>query len=83
MQLRDDTLINCVAKNSCTAHYWTDGISLLMGLKDRSTTYEKDLETLNEMDLHLNLIELQNFRIPTKPPYIPPEPLTLPPNCTQ
>lgn len=78
LKLRDDTLINCLANKKITAHHWIDGISLLMGLKELSSTYDKELDILNEMDLHLTLIELQNCKIPNKPPHVPPEPLTLP-----
>lgn len=80
LKLRDDIFINFLAKNTETAHYWTDGIYLLLELENRSCTYEKDLETLDEMDLKLNLIELQScvYKIPNKPPIVPPEPASLP-----
>lgn len=78
IELTDDTIINFLASTEEVANYWTDAIYMLVGSNNRSKTYERELEVLVDMDLHLRLLELQNYKLPMKPPVVPSDPLELP-----
>ncbi|KAJ8971526.1 hypothetical protein NQ317_016796 [Molorchus minor] len=71
--------VNFIAKDERTACHWTDAFNLLTGNKRRSDFYKRELDELVEMDVMLQIIELQNVRIPKHPPPVPPPPLQMKP----
>ncbi|KAK9693540.1 PH domain [Popillia japonica] len=83
LQLEGDVNINFVTPDVKTSNYWIDGFNLLLGKDNRSEDYHKDLETLTEMDIALQIMELQETTIPNEPPPIPPLPKpTVPPKTS-
>ncbi|KAJ8954982.1 hypothetical protein NQ318_000413 [Aromia moschata] len=71
--------VNFIAKDEKTACYWTDAFHLLTGNNSRSDYYKRELDDLVEMDVMLQILELQNVRIPKHAPPIPPPPLEVKP----
>lgn len=65
---------NFIAESEKIAATWTDAFNIMTGNPRRSNYYNEELDTLVEMDLKLQLIELQNITIPKDPPEIPPIP---------
>lgn len=70
----DDVTINFLAKDEKESNDWIDGFNILMGRNIRTETFREDLNTLVEMDCVLQLIELQNVKLPSVPPIVPPLP---------
>ncbi|XP_018580043.1 engulfment and cell motility protein 1 isoform X2 [Anoplophora glabripennis] len=66
--------VNFIAKDERTACYWTDAFNLLIGSTKRSDFYQRELDELVEMDVMLQILELQNIRIPRHAPPVPPLP---------
>ncbi|KAK4880933.1 hypothetical protein RN001_004252 [Aquatica leii] len=72
--LDQDLYINFLAADAKTANIWIDGFNLLLGNRYRSIDYNKELDTLLEMDCALHLLELQNVPLPNSKPLVPPLP---------
>ncbi|XP_049940949.1 engulfment and cell motility protein 1-like [Schistocerca serialis cubense] len=60
---------------SCEVYdHWTDGISVLLGRSMKSKKLKSDLDTLLDMDIRLQLMDLEGIHIPHSPPPIPDDP---------
>lgn len=72
--IKYDKHLQFKADDEKTAAHWTDGF-LLLTKKDTaenlSSYYKQDLNTMIEMDIRLQLIELQTYHIPKSPPIVP------------
>ncbi|XP_072384883.1 engulfment and cell motility protein 2-like [Diabrotica undecimpunctata] len=69
-----ESQVNFAAASIKIASIWTDGLNIITDKGRTSDLFNEELETLVEMDLKLQLIELQNVSIPKNAPPIPPLP---------
>ncbi|XP_020911020.1 engulfment and cell motility protein 1 [Exaiptasia diaphana] len=69
-----DDHLNFTVTNQQIFDTWVDGLSVLLNKEMPSATSKEDLETLQDMEIKLRLLDLENIPIPESPPPIPADP---------